>query len=533
LVRFGDGTTRRYLEEATDFVLGETLPLTEAVDGPTGAVAIAGIGRDYGVVVTAAGSVWTWGEGPVSGDGGDRPRPTPGDIAIDGYIWRTGMPRVTWPDDPFTEETPITLRSLSSDAGLYYTLDGSQASEASSLFDAPFSAAYGATLNAVATSPGRPLSLPLSLVLPLGTLSAIELSPEPGLFGQPVTVTITQPTPGVALHYRLDGIEPTESDPSLVSGQSLELETTVNLVVKGFKPDHTPVVAQGLYEFTSPVPGPRVTPPSGPVLSELMLADIGQIPGTVVRYSLGDNPVGAASPELPLAMPWSWNSQIEFAITVRTFNVLTHAASDPVTMIYSIHVARPLVSAAYPTPQGPMVTVNPENALDEIHVTFNGQDPTEADAVVGAGEEIPATGLLKLRSFRPFRAVVPSPTVTLDFRDSDGDGLTDAEEALIGTDPNNPDTNFDGLTDGNSVAVGIDPISMDVDGDGVLNAVELANGTNPFDPDTDGDGHNDGADAFPLDPTRHAPETPPGGDTTPPTITLIRPRNAVLVGPQP
>jgi hypothetical protein len=40
---------------------------------------------------------------------------------------------------------------------------------------------------------------------------------------------------------------------------------------------------------------------------------------------------------------------------------------------------------------------------------------------------------------------------------------------------------------------------------------------------------NDGLDAFPLDPTRSQAPQPTAGDTTPPTITLIEPTNAVPI----
>ena len=42
--------------------------------------------------------------------------------------------------------------------------------------------------------------------------------------------------------------------------------------------------------------------------------------------------------------------------------------------------------------------------------------------------------------------------------DSDCDGLTNAEEKLYGTDPNNPDTDGDGYSDGIEVASGYDPL---------------------------------------------------------------------------
>jgi hypothetical protein len=44
------------------------------------------------------------------------------------------------------------------------------------------------------------------------------------------------------------------------------------------------------------------------------------------------------------------------------------------------------------------------------------------------------------------------------FLDSDQDGLTDQEERMIGTDPNNPDTDGDGYSDGKEVESGYSPL---------------------------------------------------------------------------
>ncbi len=49
-------------------------------------------------------------------------------------------------------------------------------------------------------------------------------------------------------------------------------------------------------------------------------------------------------------------------------------------------------------------------------------------------------------------------------RDTDGDGLTDAEEAALGTDPLRADTDGGGVGDGDEVAAGTDPLDPDDDG---------------------------------------------------------------------
>jgi hypothetical protein len=67
--------------------------------------------------------------------------------------------------------------------------------------------------------------------------------------------------------------------------------------------------------------------------------------------------------------------------------------------------------------------------------------------------------------------------------DSDGDGLEDAIEVELGTDPADLDTDDDGSTDGDEYYVHqTGTRNPDTDGDGVVDGDEIANGTDPNDP---------------------------------------------------
>ncbi len=93
--------------------------------------------------------------------------------------------------------------------------------------------------------------------------------------------------------------------------------------------------------------------------------------------------------------------------------------------------------------------------------------------------------------------VIYTPAAPAVDVDSDQDGLSDGQEAELGTDPVNPDSDADGLLDGAEVTAGTDPLLYDSDGDGFGDNAEVANGTDPNDPasvppgeptiDTDGD----------------------------------------------
>jgi len=91
--------------------------------------------------------------------------------------------------------------------------------------------------------------------------------------------------------------------------------------------------------------------------------------------------------------------------------------------------------------------------------------------------------------------------------DSDGDGLTNAEELQWGTDPYNKDTDGDTLLDGEEVAMGTSPISKD----------------------TDGDGLQDNVDPDPLNPPTATPE--PSGTPEPSATPTITPTPSITPTP--
>ncbi len=90
----------------------------------------------------------------------------------------------------------------------------------------------------------------------------------------------------------------------------------------------------------------------------------------------------------------------------------------------------------------------------------------------------------------------PEPTADTS-PDTDGDGLSDAREAELGTDPENPDTDDDGLSDGDEVNTHrTDPLNPDTDGDNFYDGGEIIRGTDPNNPDTDGDLMLDGDEEY-------------------------------------
>ncbi|WP_449528481.1 Ig-like domain-containing protein, partial [Flavobacterium beibuense] len=154
--------------------------------------------------------------------------------------------------------------------------------------------------------------------------------------------------------------------------------------------------------------------------------------------------------------------------------------------------------------------------LNNTQETVYGTDPTNPDTDgdgINDGSEV-TNGTDPLDPC--------SPNLNSPLCDRDGDGLTNEEEALLGTNPTLADTDGDGITDGDEVTGGSDPLNpcdpsmaagpCDQDSDGLTNSQEASIGTSPTNPDSDGDGINDGDEVTggsnPLNPCDPNPTSP-------------------------
>lgn len=164
-------------------------------------------------------------------------------------------------------------------------------------------------------------------------------------------------------------------------------------------------------------------------------------------------------------------------------------------------VASGTVGIFNPTPPGRNFGTARYNADGSLDVSFDGDGKVSTDFYGGfdsaAEVAVQPDGKVVVAGL----AVQDSATTGADFglvrygtTDADGDGLTDAQEADLGTNPFAADSDGDGLNDGYEVALGTNPTVADSDSDGVNDGQELASGTNPTDPDSDDDGIHDGSD---------------------------------------
>ena len=199
------------------------------------------------------------------------------------------------------------------------------------------------------------------------------------------------------------------------------------------------------------------------------------------------------------------------------------SAHLPIALLLSIFVLFVTVLAGSATAQTSPATVNlnsyicPEgfDRIDdcakvggvvvrvEADGIFVGETMTDAAAGVDVGVPVGSQVTLSIVGGQPADAVLEEEELTFTIVegvnstsivflreattdpgtvDSDGDGLTDAQEVELGTDASNLDTDEDGVQDGGEVHAGTDPLSPDTDGDGFTDKEELDVQTDPLAP---------------------------------------------------
>lgn len=134
------------------------------------------------------------------------------------------------------------------------------------------------------------------------------------------------------------------------------------------------------------------------------------------------------------------------------------------------------------------------DGLPDLYEQLIGTDAAVADT---DQDQLPDGYEVKTLNSDPTNANSLDVTQNDGAYDSDKDGLSNYEEYTLGTDPLTADSDHDGLSDGDEVnTYGTDPLKSDTDGDGLSDGDEIALGLNPLVVDTNGDGIPDNEEKF-------------------------------------
>jgi hypothetical protein len=179
----------------------------------------------------------------------------------------------------------VTLADATSGAAIYYTVDGSAPSAASTLYASPIMVSASTTINAIAIAAGNSNSAVASaaytITVTLPVAATPTFSPLAGTYTSTQTVTINDATPNLTLYYTLDGSTPTTSSTTITAPITVAATETISVMAaaSGFS---NSAVATATYTITPPLP---VISPTGTFNSATTVTITDAAAGASVYYT--------------------------------------------------------------------------------------------------------------------------------------------------------------------------------------------------------------------------------------------------------
>jgi len=270
--QLGDGTTT-----------GHALPAQIA--GLVGGVGISP-GADHSLALDDRGVVWAWGSNVRGqlGDGGLRNQLRPVPVSDPGFAWKVATPYLSVGSGEYVTSGSglnVTVTCATAGATIHYTTSGLDPTEADPATGGTVFVTQSATLKAKAWKTGMPPSNLASATYAL-RVSAPTLSPGPGTYNIPRTVSISTATLGAVIHVTTNGAEPTEADPV---STSWVVDASLTLLAKAWKPGWLPSAPAAGGAYTMMVGTPSLTPGGGSYTAVQTIEVATVTPGATIRYT--------------------------------------------------------------------------------------------------------------------------------------------------------------------------------------------------------------------------------------------------------
>ena len=297
-----------------------------------------------------------------------------------------------------TYNTPqsVTLADATPGATIYYTLNGSTPTTASTPYTGPIALPTTTTINAIAMGGGYGASAVASATYTVTHAAAAPTFPLApwGSYSTPQSVTLADATPGVTIYYTTNGSTPTTASTPYTGAIPLSTTTTINTMAAGNGYSTSPV-ATATYTFTAAAPTfPLASWVIYSTPQSVTLADA--TTGVTIYYTTDGSTPTTASKQYMGPIPVSTTTTIK-AIAVGG----GYGASAVAVTTYTLNAAVPTFPLAswvtYNTPQS--VTLADATPGVSIYYTTDGSTPTTSSAVYSSSAPIAIATTTVIKAF--------------------------------------------------------------------------------------------------------------------------------------
>ena len=298
-------------------------------------------------------------------------------VITGGYTIMAARPILTpAPTQYFAEPQTVAISSSTPGAAIYYTVDGSTPTVASTLYKQPVTVSQNTTIKAIAVADGFGTSLVMTggYVIQAG---APKMTPAPvAPFIGAQTVSLTSSTPNATIYYTLDGSTPTTSSTVYTAPFTLNAAATVKAIAVAAGYGNSAVVT-GTFSITPKVATPAFSPGPGTFTSVQTLAISCETAGASIYYT-----TNGATPTTASTL-YTGPITLNATATVRALAIRSgYANSDVVsgTFVLNLTAARPTLTPAptqtFTSPQ--TVTIFSTTPGATIYYTLDGSAPSKS-----------------------------------------------------------------------------------------------------------------------------------------------------------
>jgi alpha-tubulin suppressor-like RCC1 family protein len=222
-----------------------------------------------------------------------------------------------------------------------------------------------------------------------------RLSPGTGSFTATTNVTVTVVTPGATIHYTTNGVDPTESDATVTSGNSVTIDASVTLKAKAWA-SGMPASNLASAAYTMNLPTPGYSPSAGTYTSTQNVTLSSSVSGATVRFTTdGSEPTTSST-------AYSSPISVDQTTTIKA-KAFRSGWTDSVTgsSLYTLKVVTPALSptgGSYSSTQS--VTLSTTTPSTTIRYTTDGSEPIATSAAYSSAISVGSTMTLKAKAFR-------------------------------------------------------------------------------------------------------------------------------------
>ena len=328
----------------------------------------------------------------------------------------------------FTSNQNVTLSTITPDAQIYYTLDGSDPVPGGSPAYNPFIPVlvdHDLELKAVANKTNwyssAITSATFDINIPLPDVATPVIQPPSGVYNTVQTVTISTATPEATLVYTTNGTDPALDNGTVYTG-SFTVSNNVIIKARGFKDGYDPSpITTVQYVIVIPietVETPVFAPPAGIYSEPVQVTISTQTPEASIRYTLDGTEPSETVGNLYLSPVNISQTTTIKAIAFKTgMNTSLISNASYVINIIVPEVAAPMFShpsGTYYQPIDLSISTTTENA--QIRYTTDGSVPTPTQGTEYlAPINIPSDTNLFIQAIAYRDGWNPSPVVSASY----------------------------------------------------------------------------------------------------------------------